>query len=693
MDQTNPPLPTQNSSSKVRRPRAARACDACRIKKNKCDDLYPCSYCRTRNIECVYRGQDSGRRLFTPDYVRNLEEQVKRLATLEENQAKTAPEASHAASHNFVDLRSEGSDAHPLFRDPNQQDSTALDADSPSSVRSRQNAGQEVSGINRHTRNVEFYGSSSSVALLSHVQRAGDEPVKATEDTDAGALVSNLHNHAFSTAVGNTLGAHRRSHSNASPGRDSHHQQCRVFLTNYLTSIHYIHPFLDKGDFLARCEKLWSGEDEVIQASSFTALYYSILSLGALVGPREEEPVEGIENLQWSRTFFDEAIGHCNRLGMVTDLDMVQCYFFLNELNPHLSYMYVGLAVRTALAMGINREPGLQSRKEPAQLRAESRTWWALYSLETEMSFAMGRPDTLGADLYHNRSFPSIGEEDATSANGSNDLDPPQCAIIKSMVDLSRITRRICLGIYLPETITANTVSLAYKLEQELDEWVESLPQAIRPKQSTFQPLSLKSIRDPQWAKRQRLVLGIRYHNLRVLTFGSLLLTSSSEERRSLPGIREGIQKCLESAKETIDTIYVTYQYHDFFRTWFYNTTYTVFAASVLLVYIMKEAREGEMEPLLRMVGMAIEILETMDECVVALKAARLLQKTMEKATKKFSMETPPTVAATVEANEAMLQLNHYWGPLNLIDGEMDLDFAFQLDDVNGTSSMFGGSL
>lgn len=38
--------------------------------------------------------------------------------------------------------------------------------------------------------------------------------------------------------------------------------------------------------------------------------------------------------------------------------------------------MYVGLAIRTALAMGINREPGPNSKKPPSLLRAETRTWW-----------------------------------------------------------------------------------------------------------------------------------------------------------------------------------------------------------------------------------------------------------------------------------------------------------------------------
>ncbi|KAK9776256.1 putative Fungal-specific transcription factor domain-containing protein [Seiridium cardinale] len=681
MDRAGPRPPVQNSGSKVRRPRAARACDACRIKKNKCDDLYPCTYCRNHNIECVYRGQDAGRRLFTPDYVRQLEEQVKRLSAFEA-QAKAGQPAPHATPLPI----NEGPGASPVYRDTDRHTSSSYDADSPASARLRQAAGQEVSGVNRHTRNVEFYGSSSSVALLSHVQRAGDATEESSEDQDGEALVSNLHNHAFSPAVDGALGAQR-------PGRVTHYPQCRNFIMNYFTSIHYVHPFLDKAEFLSRCEKLWSQEGDPLHTSSFAALYYSILSLGALVGPREEDSIGGVTNLQWSRTFFDEAISRCHRLGMVTDLDMVQCYFMLskicqNELNAHWSYMYVGLAVRTALAMGINREPNPQSKKPISQLRAEARTWWGLYSLETEMSFAMGRPDTLGADLYHNRSFPLIGNE--TSGSSPDDrFDPPQCAIIKSMVDLSRITRSICLDIYLPETITPRTVALAYRLEQDLDKWVEGLPEAIRPRQATGEPVSLKSVRDPQWAKRQRLVLGIRYHNLRILTFGSLLLTSTSNERSTLPGIREGVQKCLDSAKQTIDTIYVTYQHHDFFRTWYYNTTYTVFAASVILVYVMKEASEAEMEPLLRMVAMAIEILETMDECVVALKAAKLMQRAIDKARRKYSTETPPMATATVDANEAMLHLNHYWGPLNLIEGEMDFDFAFQLDDMDGANSMF----
>lgn len=38
---------TRAAVHKACRPRAARACDACRTKKNKCDELYPCTYCKS----------------------------------------------------------------------------------------------------------------------------------------------------------------------------------------------------------------------------------------------------------------------------------------------------------------------------------------------------------------------------------------------------------------------------------------------------------------------------------------------------------------------------------------------------------------------------------------------------------------------------------------------------------------------
>ncbi|KAG7151694.1 putative transcriptional regulatory protein C3C7.04 like [Verticillium longisporum] len=511
---------TRAAVHKARRPRAARACDACRTKKNKCDELYPCTYCKNRKLECIYKGQDAASRRYAPDYVRQLEDHVKNLS-------------------------------------------------------------------------------------------------------------------------------------------------------NRLEEL-----------FLQRCERLWTGA-EGTRVTSFAAICYSVLALGALVGVRPDEPLEGLTNLQWSRKFFDQAKTYCNQLGMVTDLEMVQCYFFLakvcqNELSPHLCYMYVGLSVRTALAMGINRGPGPNARTDTARLKAESRTWWGLYSLETELSFAMGRPDTLGADLYHTRPYPFIQGSPNTDASQPELLEPPHCAIIKSMVDFSRLTRTVCLGIYLSDTPVLSTTALAFQIEKDLDRWIESLPEQIRPNISAGPPSTLKAARDPQWAKRQKLALTIQYHNMRILLFGSLLLKSSGTERASIPDAHEATEKYLDSASKTIEIIYRTHEHNDFFRTWFYNTTYTVFAASIILVHITRSS-ETDNQYLLERVGMAIEILENMDQCVVALEAAKLLRQAKEKA----QSSGPFTSSQAAYDFEGTMLLNQYWGPLDLLGGDMDLDFAFQFSDLD----------
>ncbi|KAL5116021.1 hypothetical protein ACEQ8H_006139 [Pleosporales sp. CAS-2024a] len=288
-------------------------------------------------------------------------------------------------------------------------------------------------------------------------------------------------------------------------------------------------------------------------------------------------------------------------------------------------------------------------------------------------------------------------------------LEPPHCAIIGCMVDLSRITRTICQKIYLPNLGISDMIALTNHIESQLDQWLEALPPAIRPflQSRVLQRSSLSSARDAVWIKRQRLVLTIRYHNLKILLFSSLLTRSSHAERANVPGCPENVRKCLESAKQTIIVIYQTYEHNDFFQTWFYNATYTVFAASVILLYIAQGlATDDEIHSLYELVEMAIDILESMDESVVAIQAARLLRRAKEKTKCGEASEGAAThdnsglSHATLDPDSVTpfytdlegqwTQLNHCWGSLGLLDGSgMDLDFTGHLGGPDLCNPMF----
>ena len=139
----------------------------------------------------------------------------------------------------------------------------------------------------------------------------------------------------------------------------------------------------------------------------------------------------------------------------------------------------------------------------------------------------MGRPDTLGLDLYHNRQFPQIHDELASNPNVLEAAEPQDCAIIRSMVDFSRITREVCLRIYLSPSPFQRNQDAAYQIEQDLDSWFDNLPPSIRPSRTFETSKSLKALKDPVYAKKQKLVLSISMTQSmsRFLSFETLQLT------------------------------------------------------------------------------------------------------------------------------------------------------------------------
>lgn len=187
------------------------------------------------------------------------------------------------------------------------------------------------------------------------------------------------------------------------------------------------------------------------------------------------------------------------------------------------------------------------------------------------MSFSVGRPDTLGMDEYHNRSLP--------------ERDDSEYSIIPWMVDFGQIIRKVSVQIYHSRFTLQDKLQLALQIESEMDKWVVRLPSRIKP-DLKGQPASSGALRDPKWARRQRLVLGIRelsspvalrrqltvdagYYNVKMLLFRPFLSHFTRKLRHTPAELEETITKCLDAAMKTIDVIYDIYRVHTFFRCWF----------------------------------------------------------------------------------------------------------------------------
>ncbi|KAJ5692955.1 hypothetical protein N7462_002378 [Penicillium macrosclerotiorum] len=462
---------------------------------------------------------------------------------------------------------------------------------------SAESADDEINEFNHHTNAIEFHGSTSSAAIIGHLQKSRDTHEEQYHRPADFSLISTLHNPSFSPSCTTGPG---QSTSTSIEHQNYYFEQAHIFMNGYFENIHFIHPFIDKEAFLVRANDLWFNREHTPEPS-FVALYLSVLSIGALVRVWDEDKLAGLGRFEWSRKLFSEAQAYLVYLRFSNDLETVQCLYMMakicqNELNPNLAYMYLGLAVRTCLSAGFNREVRCPKDQRSSWI---SKTWWGLFSLEIEMSFSVGRPDTLGMDEYHNRAIPP--------------RDDSEYAIIPWMIDFAQIIRRVSVQIYHSRISLQEKLQLALQIEMEMDRWLARLPEKIKPDIGAYR-LSRSALRDPKWARRQRLVLGIRYYNVKMLLFRPFLNHFTRKLRHPPSELEETITKGLDSAMKTIEVIHDIYRVHTFFRCWWYNTTYVMFATSTLLLPMSKLGMCADTMPLLRSVEMGVEILEAMDE-------------------------------------------------------------------------------
>lgn len=534
---------------------------------------------------------------------------------------------------------------------------------------------EEDTDADRQTKAIEFHGSTSSIALLRDLQVSLGRLFQGSQHQQAGVsfqrqngggsssgqrqqplpllpgggrrfnIVSELRNTSFAPRAG-TEG------NSTMQQRNLYVNEAQYFIDAYFQNFHFIHPFIDKQIFRRRVADMWAAGDPACDMCFFCT-YLSLMSLGALIGEWEweEDRLGGLSRFEWSRKLFDEALANLADLHFPANLDTVHCLYLCakvcqNELNHNMAYLYSGFAVRICLTAGFNQDNGCGgfgssgSGTSSSSLQI-SRTWWGLYSLEMELSFALGRPDTLGLDEYHDRSLPPV--------------DDSEFAIIPLMVDFTHIVRRIAISIYHSRMSWQQKMVRAQGLEGELDAWIAALPARIRPAcpsspSSSSSAGGLAALRQPKWCRRQKIITEIRYHNVRMLLFRPFLSMLTGDAGTPLPpGIAEAVEKCITSAKRTIEVVHEAMIANSFFRTWWDNTMYILFATAVLLLHTSRD-RQSQWPAIAPQVDIAVDILEAMDECMVARKSANIIRQMLaqvkgqstpiSKTTTEFNIDT-----------------------------------------------------
>ncbi|KAH8806197.1 fungal-specific transcription factor domain-containing protein [Xylogone sp. PMI_703] len=468
----------------------------------------------------------------------------------------------------------------------------------------------------------------------------------------------------------------------------------RIFVDVYFTNKHYIHPFLNEDAFRSRCAKeIWkkSMHEQSRQAqrsrSTLLPLYYAVVALGAINAGTDATSslmsyyrnicqnhdciaVPAKSTLEWSNLYFNLAKQSLGDIFETSTLETCQALFLMtvfcqNALKPHSCYLYSGMAVRTAIAIGLSSESQGASLARKKEAR---RTWWCIYSHEVEMCCSSGRLDSLKDPSHYSTPHPSC---QSSSNDRQLELEGPEVSIIPVMVELSRILKTASQDIYHAsgECSIAEKSQIAFNLEQTLSDWKMSLPDHLN--------IDVVALNDAECTFKQKLVLRMRLYNARILLHRPFLVASSTSYNPS--EFLRHIEICLEASRQTIQMIYDAFTHRIYLRTWWYCATYTLYASMIILHLILLEFPEVPAEELITDIKKSVEIFHTMKSVIVARRCEELTKEMLDVAqrylqgrhqtrtTSLVDTSTYESDAANVFGDNSMESENQTWNDNGLM--------------------------
>lgn len=144
--------------------------------------------------------------------------------------------------------------------------------------------------------------------------------------------------------------------------------------------------------------------------------------------------------------------------------------YYMQTINRRDSaYLYIGLALRMAISLGLHQEV-LDQDMDAYERERRRRLWWSTYSLERLLSVTSGHPISIGDDDIDVLLPSAVGGE-----------DPRQAAVLRNYTLLSRILGRIGQDIYRKKRQSGTSLSASIQnIMKSLSEWLAQLPPEVR---------------------------------------------------------------------------------------------------------------------------------------------------------------------------------------------------------------------
>ncbi|KAJ5267057.1 hypothetical protein N7478_009865 [Penicillium angulare] len=493
--ETSPADRKLNSSLPMqKRRRVGRACDECRRKKIKCDGKQPCTHCTVYSYECTYDQPSNRRRNPAPQYVEALEARMHKAELLLHS---LLPDLNLDDPQLDVQATQQRLVAAQKAKQPTGQSAPkpsaapAEPAAEPGDESLLETMVDNSGCLDRDDQgHWDYHGHTSGVIFVRRLRKqlgAADMPIvpprgisqtlespKSTSDSPQDSSLPPTHD---------------------LPPRDVARRLCNNALDDACSLMRFVH----EPSFFACLERIYdkSPDQYTNEENSFLPLLYIVMAVGCLfsddgVGMLD---VAGYEGAIGQGFQFFKAGRQLLEVTDCRDLTSLQAICFMvlflqSSAKLSTCYSYVGIALRSALRLGLHRN--VATDFNPIEREMRKRIFWVVRKMDVYVSTLLGLPQMLSDDDI-DQEYPMEVDGEFITALGITQMPTdytPLMAGPNAHTRLSNIILKVVKYIYPVKNARYRSKfdqrymvshSKIREIERDLQTWMEELPPALRP--------------------------------------------------------------------------------------------------------------------------------------------------------------------------------------------------------------------
>ncbi|KAE8355198.1 fungal-specific transcription factor domain-containing protein [Aspergillus coremiiformis] len=594
--------PAKESLPMQKRRRVTRACDECRRKKIKCDGKQPCTHCTVYSYECTYDQPSNRRRNPAPQYVEALEARLHKAEAL---LRVVLPDINlddprfdeHATEQMLAAVKRE--------KQQHQQPSITTNGSNPSTIPTPTDAPPdgccEESLLESMVDNSgyldlddqghwDYHGHTSGIIFLRRLRKqlgAVDIAVPTLRSRPIAQMLDSPKSASESPQDSSLPPTHDL------PSRDIARRLCHNAFEDGCSLMRFVH----EPSFYAVFDRIYDTPPEQYtnEEHSFLPLLYIVMAVGCLfsddgagtldLSGYESAIGQGFQYFKAGRQLLE--ITDCRDL---TSLQTICFMVLFLQSSAKLStcYSYVGIALRSALRLGLHRS--VSANFNPLEQELRKRVFWVVRKMDVYVSTLLGLPQMLSDDDIDQEYPVSIDGEFITS-DGILPTPPdytPLMAGANAHTRLSNIMLKVVKYIYPVKNAQHRSESdqryvvshsKIREIERDLQAWMEELPAALRPGTEVSPQL-----------ERVRQLLRISYAHVQVVMYRPFLhYVSSGSQARGVDRRSYACAAACVSVSRNIVHITTGMHKRALLNGAYWFTMYTTYFAILSLLFFVLE--------------------------------------------------------------------------------------------------------